>query len=336
MQSLSTLHFTALCCDRRFSFSIIIFLLLFEPVHQLHHFAFSSPKYKPHNSIHTPTMGSGHGTGVFLTAIAIALGVISTVTHHWLDMNGTYNAGASYNTMDVGLFETCSSQSLSGSSGCSRNTENGHASDTICGDHTVGHMWQYFRAMQAFTIAAVGCAIIAFIFGFARGCAIFFFKLQHYGRGPLRDVKNGHASDTICGDHTVGQMWQYFRVMQAFTIAAVGCAIIAFIFGFARGCATRRFTTPSVFEGTFTMLGCIFSIITWALFLHFTLEWYGCGQSFCDVQAQGSNSFACGYNYSFALSVASSGFLLMASAVFFATGEEYYEDKPAVIVVVAD
>ncbi|CUF99385.1 Hypothetical protein, putative [Bodo saltans] len=215
-------------------------------------------------------MGSGHGTGVFLTSIAISLGVISTVTHHWLDLQGTYNLGTSYNTMDVGLFETCNSQSLSGSSGCSRNTE------------------------------------------------------------------NGHASDTICGDHTVGQMWQYFRVMQAFTIAAVGCAIIAFIFGFARGCATRRFTTPSVFEGTFTMLGCIFSIITWALFLHFTLEWYGCGQSFCDVQAQGSNSFACGYNYSFALSVASSGFLLMASAVFFATGEEYYEDKPAVIVVVAD
>lgn len=211
-----------------------------------------------HNKQHRPTtlqttMGSGHGTGVFFTFLAIVLGVIATVTHHWLDMNGDYTV--SHNTVKVGLFETCSSQSLTGSSGCDINT----------------------------------------------------------------DIAN--PDDKICGDHTVGQMRQYFRAMQAFTIAAVVFALVAFIFGFARGCAKRRFTTPSVFEGTFTTLACIFSIITWALFLHFTLEWYGCGQSYCSVAGQGANNFSCGYNYSFALAVASSGFLLLSAAIFFATGE---------------
>jgi hypothetical protein len=212
-------------------------------------------------------MGSGHGTGVFLTSVAISLGVISTVTHHWLDMEGTYIAGTSYNTMNVGLFETCSSKSLAGTSGCDRNTE------------------------------------------------------------------VGQPSDTICDDHTVGQMRQYFRAMQAFAIAAVVCGIIAFIFGFARGCAKRRFTTPSVFEGTFTLLAAICSTIAWALFLHFTLEWYGCGESYCSVRAQGASSFSCGYNYSLALAVASTGILLISSAVFFATGDEFQDDKVVVVVV---
>lgn len=199
-------------------------------------------------------MGTAHGLGVVFTMIAIALGIISTVTHHWLDMDGVYTG--SHNELTVGLFETCyNNDGLVQSSGCNINT----------------------------------------------------------------DV--GHPSDTICDDHTVGQMRQYFRAMQAFTIAAVVFALIAFIFGFARAVAKNRFTTPSMFEGTMTALAAIFSLITWALFVHFCIYWYGCGESYCSVQSQGASRFSCGFNYSFALSVASTGFLLLSSSLFFAGGD---------------
>jgi hypothetical protein len=198
-------------------------------------------------------MGTAHGLAMLFTTIAIALGIVAISTHHWVDMKATYATTTNENF--IGLYEACYSYSFPQTSGCNVITDTGRSTDTICGDHTYGQMYDYFRAMQAMATLSVIVGITAWIIGLIR---------------------------SIC---------------------------------------TSRFTTPSVIEGGLTALSVALSLIAWALFTYFVLQWYGCGESYCTIAARGTvaaSDFECGFRYSYALSVASTACFLLGSSCFFA------------------